>query len=221
MDATDTNSLLKFLKQHRHSILALLVVAVILIWGLGCQSKTISITDPNTPLTRKQLQRETLKTQLSLCQRKAKLDMGLAKYNTDAELFNKRLELAKADLDYKDQPKTELFKLAGSLLTQWAAGGVPIAGLIGTLVTALGIIFGFKGTAEANQKTVAAEKVKTQAGALASYVEGLIAKMPDTTIETFGVKSIAPEMPHIAAAETIRAELKKRLDEINKILNEK
>jgi hypothetical protein len=196
-------------------------VAVILIWGMGCQSKTISITDPNTPMTRSQLCQEVFKIQTSLAQRKAKLDMGLAKYNSDAKLFNKKLELAKADLDYKDQPRAELFKIACSLLTQWAAGGVPVTGLIGTLVTALGIIFGFKGTAEANQQKVKSEKVKTQASALASYVEGVVAKTSETTIETLGVKSIAPETPHIAAAETIRAELKKRLDEINKILNEK
>jgi hypothetical protein len=182
--------------------IVVIVTVGILIYGIGCQSTTPSLQKPEIMKNRGEIQQEALVTQKAFLERKAKLDVDIARYNSDFELFSKKLELAKADLDYKDQPKAELFKVAGSLLTQWASGGVPLSGIIGALVTAAGIFFGFKGTADASQKTQTMQKINAQLHALSTAEQNRIV----TLMHAAG--GAAPQPPDIKA----------KLDEMIKII---
>lgn len=137
---------------NRYKALAIIITVAVLVIAIGCESQTASIVTPERTVTRDQLAVESVTVQADLAFRKAEIDKLVAMYNADIEKTNQLIDQAVADLDRQDEIRAELFELGGSVITGWAAGGVPTEALIGTGLTAFSILFGIGSAADGMRK---------------------------------------------------------------------
>ena len=144
---------LKWIDYNRYKVIALIILAMILITGIGCESLTASLTDPAVKIDRQQLSSEIAIAESSMVKRKIQLDAAVAEYNADVDVMNKQIDAAVAEIDRQDQIKAELFDIGGSLITGWAAGGgVPTDAIVGTALTVGGLLFGLGSAADSRRK---------------------------------------------------------------------
>lgn len=103
--------LLRFANGEKCQVLAAIVCAGLLVWGLSCESKVSSLLTPNTRVTRMELQ--------------AELDLIIARAGNRFK-----------SLDQQDAFKTFMFD---NLSLYAETGGVNVAGMIQMAVSILGI----------------------------------------------------------------------------------
>lgn len=150
----------KWIDCNRYKFVALILTVVLVATAVGCESQTASIMDPAVRVNRQQLSVETVRVQADLSKDRAQLDATIAIYNADIEATNKLIADAAADLDRQDQVKAELLDLAGSIVTDWSGGGVPTAAIVGTGLTAFGLLFGIGSAADSRRKDKVIESTK-------------------------------------------------------------
>ena len=150
-----------WIDHNRYKFLAIIVTVALLAVAVGCESMTPSVKDPTVQVTRQQLAAETIQIQSGLTKRKAELDAAIAIYNADVQASDKLIAAAVEELDRQDQIKAELLNLAGAVITGWAGGtGPPTAAIVGTGLTAFGMLFGIGSAADGRRKDKVIEKVK-------------------------------------------------------------
>lgn len=152
-----------WIDQNRYKALAIVLVASILMYGIGCQSKTASLVDPAKKVDRVEYAQEAAQVQADLTKEKALALAAIDAYNAQAEATEAKILAGMADLEHQEKIKAELFNLAGSVLTQATSGaGVSPASVIGTAITALGLIGGVGAIADAQRKDkiIASQKIE-------------------------------------------------------------
>ncbi len=159
------HNVLVWLDHNRYKALAVLVVCVILAYGVGCESKTISLAGGGVKVGRVEFSLEAAAAKSDLAQERIGLDAAIAAHNERVVAFNERVDASVAELDRADKLRAEIFNLAGSVITAWATGGtVPTAALIGTAITAIGLIGGFGAYADGRRKDGVIAKAKSSGG---------------------------------------------------------
>ena len=151
---------LKLLDHNRYKTLAIVIVAALMIWGIGCQSKTTSFFDTQAKVNRQQFEVEVAKRQMTFTQRRIELEAAVEKFNAEVEANNTIVEAGFIDLDKQDEIKAELFDIIGSVVTQWASGGVTTSAIIGTGITAVALLGGFGAYADGRRKDKVIEDQK-------------------------------------------------------------
>jgi len=156
------HSFTNWVDHNRYKALATILITAILVWGIGCHSKTLSLFEPQTRVTRQQFAAETVTLQSQLEQERIDIEAAIEKFNARAQAVNAKIEAGNSDLERQDMVKAELFNLAGSVVTQWASGGVPAGALAGTAITAAGLLLGIGGLADGLRKDKIIEEQKSQ-----------------------------------------------------------
>ena len=130
----------QWLDYNRGLALALVVAAALGVWLIGCQSRTPSLGDPGTLVTRQEFQVESLTERARLDKRRAALEAEASALNTDVAAFNARAELGVQDLDRQDEARVQLTQLTGELVTSALAGTLTPASGVATAVSIAGIL---------------------------------------------------------------------------------
>jgi len=146
------HKILKWIDYNRYKVLALVVVAGIMVYGIGCDSMTASPVKPDRKVTRPQFEAEALQVWTELQAEAIEIQAMLDKHNAKVEAHNQAIDAGRDDLDRQDQIKAKLFELGSSIVTGWASGGVPTASLVGTGITALGVLFGTGAVLDSKRK---------------------------------------------------------------------
>lgn len=116
------NSIGAPLRHNVPLVAGILLCAVILYWGVGCESEVVSLTQPNRKVNRVELRLE--------------LDAEIAKLEQAVTDLYANAELKVANLNKQDQVKETLFK-AGMIVAE--GGTVNPVGIATTLAGILGI----------------------------------------------------------------------------------
>jgi len=148
------------LDHYRYTILGVLIAVGMVFAGVSCQSQTASLVEPARQVTRPVFEAEAAAQGTSLTQRRIGLEAEVAKLNAAVEVFNSQAELGRGELDRQDAVRAELFDIAGGVVTQITTGQPTSASLVGTGITALGLLLGLGAAADSRRKDKVIEKVK-------------------------------------------------------------
>lgn len=155
------HKLTNWIDHNRYVVLAAVLLGVILVVGVGCESTTSSISDPTVQVDRVALEADIADVNATLATQAAMIDAEVAKYNAQVTGINAKIDAAVADLDRQDEMKAELFNLAGSAVTAIASGGVDTSAVIGTAITAGSLLFSIGVAADNQRKDKIIAKQKT------------------------------------------------------------
>jgi hypothetical protein len=150
-----------WLDQNRYKALAVLLIAGILFYGLGCESQTAGIKDPSQKVDLAAFSAQAAQAAAGMAGERAQLMAGVEAFNAKAEALEAQIAAGMDDLAEQEKIKAELFNLAGSVITQAAAGNpVSTSAIIGTALTGLGLMGGFGALADGRRKdqVIAAQK---------------------------------------------------------------
>ena len=136
------HKMLKFVDYERYKVLAIVVLMAFMVWGSSCESETVSLLDPAVEVSRTAFQIEAVTAAGSLESDKAAAMLAVEEVNARILTLNKLVEQGLADLQKQDEIKAQLFEITGSVVTQWATGGVPVEALVGTALTGGGLLLG-------------------------------------------------------------------------------
>jgi hypothetical protein len=153
---------LNWVDHNRYKFLALAVIALIAVYGVGCESTATSLVS-GQQVGQTQFTAESATITSDLEAQRIRLEAEVLAFNEKAKAAAAQIEAGQAEITRKNEIKTQLFELGGSVLTAWATGGVTTPALIGTLVTAGGLLFGIGGYADGKRKDVIIEQAKTDA----------------------------------------------------------
>lgn len=157
------HTVLKWLDYNRYKVIALLVIASVMVWGLGCQSETASLTDPGQKVPYSVFTAQAAQEAAKLQGERAQLMAQVEAFNAQAEALQARITAGAEDLANQEKIKADLFNMAAGVITQ-AAGGEPItaAGIIGTGLAALALVGGFGALADGSRKDKLLEETKAR-----------------------------------------------------------
>jgi hypothetical protein len=146
------SKLSKTADHNRYKIAALLVVGLILFYGIGCESKTASIVNPGNTVNAATFNSEAITVSAGLTTEKAQIDAQIAAYNAKAAAIQAQIAAGVADLEKQEQIKAELFNLAGSAAIAATTGQVNPEAVVGTVITAAGILLGLGSALDSRRK---------------------------------------------------------------------
>ncbi len=154
------HKMMKWADHNRYKAAAMIVVVMILVAGVGCESMTGSLSEPGRRLTRQQYAADISVVKADIAAQRAILDGQIAKFNADAAAIDAQIAAGVADLDKQDQIRAELFDLAGSAVTAWTTGGLSTEAVVGTGITAFSLLFGLGAAADGRRKDKIIEETK-------------------------------------------------------------
>ena len=150
----------KYVDHNRYVVLAVIITAAIMIFGLGCTAMTAAVSDPAVKVDRIGLDADIANVNQQLTGQRTRIDADIANYNAAVVATNSKIDAAVADLDRQDAIKAELFNLAGSTITAITTGGVTTEAAIGTALTAGSLLFGIGAAADSRRKDKVIAKQK-------------------------------------------------------------
>lgn len=146
------NKLTTWADYNRYKAAAMVIVTVILVVGVGCESMTPSISDPGRRVARDLYLADVQGVRADLASQRADLDGKIGKFNAQVTAIDAQIAAGIADLEKQDQIRTELFDLAGSVVTAWTTGGVDTGAVVGTGLMAFSLLFGLGSAADGRRK---------------------------------------------------------------------
>lgn len=156
------HKLTNWIDQNRYKFAALIVLVLMAVWGVGCESTTTSLVS-GSAVNQTQFVSEAVTITADLEAAKIKLEAEVAAYNEKAKATKAQIEAGNAEIAKKDEIKAQLFELGGSVITAYMTGGVSTPALLGSLVTAGGLLFGIGGYADGKRKDAVIEGLKAAA----------------------------------------------------------
>lgn len=115
-------NVMRWVRHNQGTLVAMIVCAALLVWGIGCKSKVASLVDPRKKVTAEELSFE--------------LDKMTAKLNAELDALIQMAELRQQDLFRQDEVKRKLFEFAAMT---YEAGTFNPAGVITLVGSLLGV----------------------------------------------------------------------------------
>ncbi|HUT57007.1 MAG TPA: hypothetical protein VNA25_03920 [Phycisphaerae bacterium] len=158
------NAIVKWVDHYRYTFLGILLAAAVLAGTLGvvgCDSSTVSLTDPSKKITREELYREVVVIDTELRLERIEIEAATQKLNEAITKYNAELADAQADLDRQDAVKAKLLEFAATLAMQGATGAINPAVLIPLGVGVLGSILGVGSALDSRRKDKVITAIKS------------------------------------------------------------
>ncbi len=157
------SAFLKSVDRYRYTFIGGLLAVILIGASIGCHSETASLFGTGDKVTSQGLIIEVTKITGDLASEKIALDSAIKQYNNKVTVFNAQIEAAQADIEKQDEVRTELFNIAGSVVTAYASGGVNAAAVVGTGITALGLLLGVGASVDNRRKDKKIKSLKNVA----------------------------------------------------------
>lgn len=134
--------LLKIIDHNPFKSIGLVLIAILCVVTLGCQSTTMGIFPEDGPVNREELEQQATKMVQSLEEEAAKIDLALATYNARLKMSEDSLTNASLELDRKDLQRTGAFNALGELALGVLQGGANPTSIVTGLLTIGGLVMG-------------------------------------------------------------------------------
>lgn len=147
------HKVLKWLDYNRYKALAIMMIGIIMIYGLACRSTTASLQDPAKKVDLAVFTAQARQEAAEMAQQRADLIAQIETFNAKAAQLEAAIAAGFDDLADQERIKAELFNLTGSVVTELISGNpTSPAAIIGTVLTALGLLGGFGALADSKRK---------------------------------------------------------------------
>jgi hypothetical protein len=134
------HKLLKAIDYNRFKVLGVLLAVVLVTVVASCQSKTISIKDGMSKVTRQQLKFEIIDAEAGMAEQLAWMEASQLSYNLTFERHNAKIEAGLLDLDKQDKFRADLLQLGGGLaMTAMSGNPISAAAVVSSLLALSGI----------------------------------------------------------------------------------
>lgn len=116
----------KWIRHNQGIFASMIICAVLLVWGLGCQSKVASIRTPSKKITEEQLDIE--------------VDQMAAELNIELDTLIRTAELKKQLLARQDELKRKFFELAKVTAATGTVNPVAVLAMLGSIIGAGAVV---------------------------------------------------------------------------------